>query len=124
MLIAEKDRRLARGLTIYGENGSRTRDRSKSCSNLTDELDRSATTAPFFLPFSSFFISLILFTIVNNLFSFFSINSIGFSRDWGLVAAGTAHGLVILDSFQKITILAKCTLNAHGNNLILHNLFV
>ena len=43
-----------------------------------------------------------------------SINSIGFSREWGLVAAGTAHGLVILDSFQKITILAKCTLNAQG----------
>ncbi len=61
---------------------------------------------------------------LNRLYSWFqisppaSINSIGFSRDWGLVAAGTAHGLVILDCFQKITILAKCTLNAHGKRLM------
>jgi len=47
-----------------------------------------------------------------------SINSLGFSREWGLVAAGTAHGLVILDSFQKITILSKCTLNAQGLSLL------
>ena len=52
-----------------------------------------------------------------------SINSLGFSREWGLVAAGTAHGLVILDSFQKITILSKCTLNAQGRSGVYLKIF-
>jgi lethal(2) giant larvae protein len=47
-----------------------------------------------------------------------SINSLGSCTDWGLMAAGTAHGLVILDCLQSTVILSKCTLNAQGKNYI------
>jgi lethal(2) giant larvae protein len=43
-----------------------------------------------------------------------SINSLACSTEWGLVAAGTAHGLVILDCILNAAIIAKCTLNAQG----------
>ena len=43
-----------------------------------------------------------------------SVNSIGFSTQWGLMAVGTAHGLVIFDTLQGICVTAKCTLNAQG----------
>jgi lethal(2) giant larvae protein len=43
-----------------------------------------------------------------------SINSLAFSDTYGLVAAGTAHGLVILDSVQLNVVTNKCTLNAQG----------
>jgi len=41
-----------------------------------------------------------------------SINSIGYCDEWKLMAAGTAHGLVVFDCLQNITINTKCTLNA------------
>merc|ERR1712223_1426124 len=41
-----------------------------------------------------------------------SINSLVFAQNHGLVAAGTAHGLVIIDTVQLSLTLAKCTLNA------------
>ena len=41
-----------------------------------------------------------------------SINSIGYCDEWKLMAAGTAHGLVVYDCLQNTTITAKCTLNA------------
>lgn len=43
-----------------------------------------------------------------------SINSIGFCSAWGLLAAGTAHGLIIYDIVQKVVVTSKCTLNAQG----------
>ena len=43
-----------------------------------------------------------------------SINSLVYSENYGLVAAGTAHGLIIVDSVQCNVALAKCTLNAQG----------
>ncbi len=43
-----------------------------------------------------------------------SVNSLALNMTWGVVAAGTAHGLVILDALLSQTVLAKCTLNAHG----------
>ena len=43
-----------------------------------------------------------------------SINSLGFSAEWNLMAAGTAHGLVVYDCLQNSTITTKCTLNAQG----------
>lgn len=43
-----------------------------------------------------------------------SINSIGSCTEWGLLAAGTAHGLVIFDCAQAAVIFTKCTLNAQG----------
>merc|ERR1712223_339296 len=41
-----------------------------------------------------------------------SINSIGYCHEWNLMAAGTAHGLVVYDCLQNIIITTKCTLNA------------
>jgi len=41
-----------------------------------------------------------------------SINSLVFAQNYGLAAAGTAHGLVIVDTVQLSLTLAKCTLNA------------
>ncbi len=43
-----------------------------------------------------------------------SINSLAFAKDYGLLAAGTAHGLVIVDTVQQVVVTAKCTLNAQG----------
>ena len=43
-----------------------------------------------------------------------SINSLAFAENHGLVAAGTAHGLILLDSVQLNLVLGKCTLNAQG----------
>lgn len=37
-----------------------------------------------------------------------------FAQNYGLMAAGTAHGLVIVDTVQLSLTLAKCTLNAQG----------
>merc|ERR1719376_197780 len=41
-----------------------------------------------------------------------SVNSLGFSSEWNLLAVGTAHGLVVFDTLQNATVTAKCTLNA------------
>ena len=43
-----------------------------------------------------------------------SINSLAFSNNYGLLAVGTTHGLVVLDTIQSNIVLAKCTLNAQG----------
>lgn len=34
--------------------------------------------------------------------------------DWGLVTAGTAHGLALLDYVKNKPIMVKCTLNPNG----------
>ncbi len=49
-----------------------------------------------------------------------SINSLALSNSWGLVAAGTAHGLVLLDALLNAAVVAKCTLNAQGRRKMLH----
>merc|ERR550532_2872568 len=41
-----------------------------------------------------------------------SINSLAFSESYGLVAAGTAHGLAVFDCLQHSLVMAKCTLSA------------
>ena len=43
-----------------------------------------------------------------------SVNSLAFSDDYGILAIGTAHGLIILDTIQSVVALTKCTLNAQG----------
>lgn len=43
-----------------------------------------------------------------------SINSLSASSTWNLVAAGTAHGLVVTDCVQNESVMVKCTLNAQG----------
>ena len=43
-----------------------------------------------------------------------SVNSIGSCTEWGLLAVGTAHGLIIFDCAQSAVIFTKCTLNAQG----------
>ena len=43
-----------------------------------------------------------------------SVNSLAFSDDYGILAIGTAHGLIILDTIQSTVALTKCTLNAQG----------
>lgn len=34
--------------------------------------------------------------------------------DWGLVAAGTAHGLALYDYVKHKPVIVKCTLNPNG----------
>ena len=51
-----------------------------------------------------------------------SINSLAFSNNYGLLAVGTTHGLVVLDTIQSNIVLAKCTLNAQGTVKIFSNL--
>ena len=41
-----------------------------------------------------------------------SINSLTVQSEWGLVAAGTAHGLALLDTTRNVSVVSKCTLNA------------
>ncbi|XP_071745331.1 lethal(2) giant larvae protein isoform X2 [Lepeophtheirus salmonis] len=41
-----------------------------------------------------------------------SINSLGFQSSWGIMAVGTAHGLVFMDCVTQTIITSKCTLNA------------
>merc|ERR1712015_373426 len=41
-----------------------------------------------------------------------SITSMVVSRQWGLLAAGTAHGLAVLDYSHSYLVTARCTLNA------------
>ena len=43
-----------------------------------------------------------------------SINSLAVCTSWGVVAAGTAHGMVMLDCTLNCPIITKCTLNAQG----------
>ena len=43
-----------------------------------------------------------------------SINSLAFADEYGLLAVGTAHGVVLYDNIQSVIVLAKCTLNAQG----------
>ena len=40
----------------------------------------------------------------------------GYCDEWKLMAAGTAHGLVVFDCLQNITITTKCSLNAQGKS--------
>ena len=42
------------------------------------------------------------------------LNSLAFSDEYGLLAVGTAHGVVLYDNIQSVIVLAKCTLNAQG----------
>lgn len=44
-----------------------------------------------------------------------AVTALGAQWEWGLVAAGTAHGLAVLDAIAAKPLLHKCTLNPHGN---------
>ena len=41
--------------------------------------------------------------------------ALGYCDEWKLMAAGTAHGLVVFDCLQNIVVNTKCTLNAQGS---------
>jgi len=45
-----------------------------------------------------------------------SITAVALHSNWSLVAAGTAHGLVLYDYYRQAPVLTKCTLNPNGNN--------
>ncbi|GIX73484.1 lethal(2) giant larvae protein homolog 1 [Caerostris extrusa] len=40
-----------------------------------------------------------------------AVTAIALHTEWGLVAAGTAHGFALFDYIQKKTVMSKCTLN-------------
>lgn len=44
-----------------------------------------------------------------------AITCLDLQTDWGLVAAGTAHGLILFDYKNHNPVLHKCTLNPQGN---------
>lgn len=43
-----------------------------------------------------------------------AVTSIVLHADWGLVAAGTAHGLALLDYLKNKPVIVKCTLSFNG----------
>lgn len=43
-----------------------------------------------------------------------AVTCLELQTDWGLVAAGTAHGLLLFDYKNHNPVLHKCTLNPHG----------
>lgn len=43
-----------------------------------------------------------------------AITCCALQADWGLVTAGTAHGLALLDYVKNKPIMVKCTLNPNG----------
>jgi len=45
-----------------------------------------------------------------------SITAVALHSNWSLIAAGTAHGLVLYDYYRQAPVLTKCTLNPNGNN--------
>ena len=53
-------------------------------------------------------------------FYYYFILIAGYCHEWNLMAAGTAHGLVVYDCLQNNIITTKCTLNAQGNNNIIY----
>lgn len=42
--------------------------------------------------------------------------------DWGLLAAGTAHGLALFDYIRQKPVIVKCTLNPSGKLISSHDL--
>lgn len=46
-----------------------------------------------------------------------AITCCALQADWGLVTAGTAHGLALLDYVKNKPIMVKCTLNPNGKVL-------
>ncbi|GBM95723.1 Lethal(2) giant larvae 1 [Araneus ventricosus] len=40
-----------------------------------------------------------------------AVTAIAFHTEWGLLAAGTAHGFALFDYIQKKAVMSKCTLN-------------
>lgn len=44
-----------------------------------------------------------------------AVTALALHSDWGLVAAGTAHGLALFDFISHKGVLTKCTLNPNGN---------
>ncbi len=49
-----------------------------------------------------------------------AVNSVSVKSEWGLVAAGTAHGIAVLDAIQNVCVISKCTLNAQGEEYLLY----
>lgn len=45
-----------------------------------------------------------------------SITCLALQSNWNLVAAGTAHGLVLFDYLNHFPVLHRCTLNPNGNS--------
>jgi lethal(2) giant larvae protein len=43
-----------------------------------------------------------------------AITALVLHAEWGLVAAGTAHGLALFDYIRHKGVLTKCTLNPNG----------
>lgn len=48
-----------------------------------------------------------------------AITCLALEAPWNLVAAGTAHGLVLFDFLDDRSVLQKCTLNPHGKYILL-----
>lgn len=43
-----------------------------------------------------------------------AVTALALHAEWGLVAAGTAHGLALFDYIRHKGVLTKCTLNPNG----------
>jgi lethal(2) giant larvae protein len=43
-----------------------------------------------------------------------AVTALALHAEWGLVAAGTAHGLALFDYVRRKGVLTKCTLNPNG----------
>ena len=47
-----------------------------------------------------------------------AVSALAAQWEWGVVCAGTAHGLAVFDALRVTHLLHKCTLNPHGLFLV------
>lgn len=51
-----------------------------------------------------------------------AVTALMLHSDWGLIVAGTAHGLALFDYIRNKPVVTKCTLNPNGNShLFMHS---
>jgi hypothetical protein len=46
-----------------------------------------------------------------------SVTALSVHSSWGVLAAGTAHGLAVYDITRHKAVHTRCTLNPNGNNI-------
>lgn len=46
-----------------------------------------------------------------------AVTALMLHSDWGVIVAGTAHGLALFDYIRSKPVITKCTLNPNGNFL-------
>lgn len=48
-----------------------------------------------------------------------AVTALMLHSDWGLVVAGTAHGLALFDYIRRKPVITKCTLNPNGELFVI-----